>query len=326
MKLYSRNHYVQQKNYSRVPFSLQERFLLQSYLSEGRSQRWIANILKRSPSVINREIMKFPNIDKYSATDSQRIANSRLELHGRKTKCKRYSNFICELEKCSSKYMSPETFRNVFAKNNKEFPCVKTIYNWVKQNRINIIRIRKQARNKAHYHTTTRNIIGRSILERPPEISNRNTFGHWELDLMQLKSNGYLVVIVERLSRLCSVSWVKQKTSEAINRELKQMITEIGAENFKTITTDNGSEFYDLHEIENRFKTIIYYARTYRSCDKGSVENAIGLIRRTFPKWMCTSEIDELEFREVEQIINKMPRKILNYENSYSAFLKHATI
>ena len=53
---------------------------------------------------------------------------------------------------------------------------------------------------------------------------------------------------------------------------------------FKTITTDNGSEFADLSNLEKASNTLVYYAHTYTSCDKGTVERHNGLIRRFIPK------------------------------------------
>ena len=53
---------------------------------------------------------------------------------------------------------------------------------------------------------------------------------------------------------------------------------------FKTITTDNGSEFTDLANLEEVSKTLIYFAHPYTSCDKGTVEKHNGLIRRFIPK------------------------------------------
>ena len=49
---------------------------------------------------------------------------------------------------------------------------------------------------------------------------------------------------------------------------------------FKTITTDNGSEFAALSSLEKAAETLVYYAHPYTSCDKGSVERHNGLIRR----------------------------------------------
>lgn len=53
---------------------------------------------------------------------------------------------------------------------------------------------------------------------------------------------------------------------------------------FKTITTDNGSEFSTLSDLETLSKTLVYFAHPYTSYEKGSVERHNGLIRRFIPK------------------------------------------
>ena len=41
---------------------------------------------------------------------------------------------------------------------------------------------------------------------------------------------------------------------------------------FKTITTDNGSEFSLLSGLEDLSKMLVYFTHPYTSCEKGSVE------------------------------------------------------
>ncbi len=53
---------------------------------------------------------------------------------------------------------------------------------------------------------------------------------------------------------------------------------------FKNITTDNGSEFASLSELEKLAETLVYFAHPYTSCEKGTVERHNGLIRRFIPK------------------------------------------
>jgi IS30 family transposase len=51
-----------------------------------------------------------------------------------------------------------------------------------------------------------------------------------------------------------------------------------------TITSDNGKEF-SLHEkVAERLSCKYYFARPYRSCERGSNENLNGLIRQYYPK------------------------------------------
>lgn len=53
---------------------------------------------------------------------------------------------------------------------------------------------------------------------------------------------------------------------------------------FKTIATDNGSEFSLLSRLEDLSKTLVYFAHPYTSCEKEPVERHNGLIRRFIPK------------------------------------------
>ena len=109
-------------------------------------------------------------------------------------------------------------------------------------------------------------ILGKSIEERPEIVVLREEFGHWELDsVIGKKTEGEPVVITltERKTRMCI--WLKEKDHgvEAANEALKALFAEFGDlwhEIFKTITTDNGSEFALLSELEDEMLQV--YIRT----------------------------------------------------------------
>ena len=83
---------------------------------------------------------------------------------------------------------------------------------------------------------------------------------------------------------------------------------------FKTITTDNGSEFAKLSELEQSCHTKVYFAHPYSSWEKGSIENHNGLIRRFLRKGR------RMDFLAVELWANALPRKILGYQTPDEAF------
>ena len=89
---------------------------------------------------------------------------------------------------------------------------------------------------------------------------------------------------------------------------------------FKTITTDNGSEFADLSNLEKAAEILVYYAHPYTSCDKGSVERHNGLIRRFIPKGKQIDSYTAEEVFEIELWCNSLPRKILSYHNPEEIF------
>ena len=81
---------------------------------------------------------------------------------------------------------------------------------------------------------------------------------------------------------------------------------------FKSITTDNGSEFADLSDLEQVSKTLVY--------DKGSVEQHNGLIRRYIPKGDRMDKYSVEDIAKIEVWCNSLPRKILNYKTPEEYF------
>jgi IS30 family transposase len=53
---------------------------------------------------------------------------------------------------------------------------------------------------------------------------------------------------------------------------------------------------------------------TIVSWEKASIENAIGLIRRLFPKKTDFDLVTKEEVKRVETLLNTRPRKCLNYQ------------
>ncbi len=89
---------------------------------------------------------------------------------------------------------------------------------------------------------------------------------------------------------------------------------------FKTITTNNGSEFADLSNLEDVSNTLVYYAHPYASCDKGTVERHNGLIRRFIPKGEAIANYSLQDIINIETWCNSLPRKILAYHTPDEIF------
>ena len=96
-------------------------------------------------------------------------------------------------------------------------------------------------------------------------------------------------------------------------RTLQKQYSEHWNDIFKTITTDNGSEFADLANLEPVSKTLVYYTHPYTSCDKGTVERRNGLIRRFIPKGDYINNYSLQDIINIETWCNSLPRKILAY-------------
>jgi len=211
-----------------------------------------------------------------------------------------------------------------------EVVCTKTLYNYVSAGCISVksIDLPEKLRRKPRKEHSKENkrILGRSIEERSEEVDNRAEFGHWECDLVigkKTEDDDVLLTLAERMSRNFMIMRLRDKKAETIMEAIRELKTQFGdrfSQVFKTITTDNGSEFANLSDLEQVADTLVYYAHPFSSWEKGTVERHNGLIRRYIPKgkWICGFSDGMLE--QVELWCNGLPRKILGYRTPEEVF------
>lgn len=144
----------------------------------------------------------------------------------------------------------------------------------------------------------------------------------WEGDTVVDKNCNSILVLQERTSRKGILIKLKKHTSEEVNRQLQILKNKFGRlfkNIFKTITFDNGSEFYKTIEFENK-DLQIYFTHPYCSFEKGGVENLNGIIRRYIPKGKNLKEITRQKLKAINEQIDNTPRKILNYKTAKEYF------
>ena len=95
--------------------------------------------------------------------------------------------------------------------------------------------------------------------------------------------------------------------------------------NIKSITTDNGSEFYDWkrfkRSIYNKKDNIdIYFCHSYASWEKGGVENFNSLIRKIYPKGFDFSVITQDEINKQIDKINGIYRETLEFKTATESY------
>ena len=179
---------------------------------------------------------------------------------------------------------------------------------------------------KIHRIRKNKKKLGRSIEQRPQEVNKRDVFGHWECDLVlghKTKDDEVLLTLSERMSREFLIIKIPDKTAASVMnafKSLRKQYSEHWNDIFKTITTDNGSEFADLSQLEDISKSLVYYAHPYTSCDKGTVERHNGLIRRFIPKGDYIHNYSLQQIINIETWCNSLPRKILAYHTPDEIF------
>lgn len=186
---------------------------------------------------------------------------------------------------------------------------------------------KKQSNRKVRISRPPR---GESIENRPKEVSNRNTFGHWEMDTVVSANHAKesLLVLTERLTRQEMIILLPDRTTTSVVKAINRIEWKFGKhfpEIFKTITCDNGTEFSDCYGIEKKRRgkgkrTKLYYCHPYSSYERGSNEKQNRMIRRWFPKGTNFSSVSKNEVEKVEQWLNHYPREILNFATPASLF------
>ena len=185
----------------------------------------------------------------------------------------------------------------------------------------------KTSRNtKTHKNKENKRILGCSIEERPEEVDAREDFGHWETDLVIGQKPGkdeVLLTLLERKTRDISITRLPDKSADSMLAAFQKMQFEQGDyfnKVFRTITTDNGPKFARLAELEMGTNTKVYFTHPYTSCERESIENHNGLIRRFIPKGKRISDYSDDDILAVELWANSLPRKVLDYKTPDETF------
>jgi len=169
-------------------------------------------------------------------------------------------------------------------------------------------------------------VLGTSIEERPKSIETREEFGHWEIDtVLGHKSNDdALLTLVERKTRRKIIRRIPSKTAPAVTDSLQDIFTGIPdmRNTFKSITADNGSEFSELSEQGKGLGIDVYFSHPYASWERGTNERHNGLIRRFIKKGQPIHSYTNECIEEVENWMNTLPRKILEYQTPAEKFAK----
>ena len=223
---------------------------------------------------------------------------------------------------------------NYFDRDGFECITVQTIYNAIRfgiiKDKIENIR-RMKYDPKYEYHEekeVPENKRNYSIEKMPDEVDKRLIFGHFELDTVIGTNKGIhecIMTITERKTRFEMIFKLKNKTAEeVVNKwnQIKDFMKIHFNKIFKSITTDNGSEFSDFLGIIKNTKTQIYFCHPYCSGEKGTNERNNEIIRYFIPKSTLLENYSFEDINKITEWMNNYPRKSLNYRTPLEALLE----
>lgn len=318
----------------------EDRGAIQQLKRLGYSNRAIAKQLNCSPTTVGNELKRGTKAycgrgrkPEYSAKRGYETYKKNRQKSHRPVTIARSSVFINWVAKQVRDYkwsfdvcVGYAKIHNLFP--NEKIPCTKTLYNllWSGELPISLFDLPEVLkRRKRGKPRISKKSHGKSIDERPLEVSSRTTFGHWESDTVvgkKKKGEPAVFTIVERLTGYYLSIRISEKTTVGVEEAMKQLHSQFGEhfrDVFKSITTDNGNEFATFSQFEE-YLTKIYFAHPYSAWERPVNERTNRLLRKFIPKGKTITAYTDDEILQFADQINSTPRKRLNYQSPEELF------
>jgi IS30 family transposase len=302
--------------------------MLAALRRQGLNQSEIARCLGRHRSTVCREVRRNSTRadGRYRAFTAQERAN------GRRSRSRRDSHFtagdFAAVEELLRRQWSPEQVSGYLRRTGRLDISHETIYRHVwrdkKRGGLLYTHLRgagKRRRKRYGAYDSRGKLAGkRMISERPAEVEARSRVGDWEADTVAgAGTRDCVLTLVERKTGLVLIGKLKDRTAGALSRRAVSLMRGRGAR-FETVTADNGTEFHDYKRVERLTGAAFYFARPYRSWERGSNENANGLIRQYLPKGMSMAGLTQQQCNAIARKLNARPRKRLGFRTPMECF------
>ena len=306
-------------------FSRDDRVRLAALLNAGLDQKTIAKQLNRHPSTVSRELSRgsFKNVSCYYVIAAEkRKSVKRLLANYRFRKINNNAQLIRYVEEKLKLYWSPQ---QIAGRLKLEFGftviCHETIYQYIYRQHPELKKCLRCRKGKYRRRAGTEARLKRleeskktRIDKRPLVVEQRLRLGDWEGDTILGKEKVIKILThVERKSGLLLADKLAKASAENVKIKTIERFKNIPKDKKYTITYDNGSEFAE-YELTGRHSNLkIYFAYPYHSWERGSNENANGLLRQFFPKGSKFANIKQQQIEAATELINHRPRKRHGY-------------
>ncbi len=308
----------------------EQRYAIYVQLQNGMKQKDIAKSINVSPSTISRELKRNSGVRGHynwqtAQANAERTKHKKPGNHSVDEAVKQEAIHLLVCEQ-----WSPEQISGALAKEDKHI-CAESIYKIIRKDKASGGNLYKHCRHRLKHRA--RPVGGKrtsipnrtSISERPVEADGKR-FGDFEMDTIVGKGNhGAIVTLTERRTNMVFMRKLsKGKNAKELALTVIRLLSPF-KQHIKSITTDNGTEFACHEMISKGLGVDIYFADPYSSWQKGSIENANGLIRQYIPKSEAFGHVSHQQITKYSKKINMRPRKKLGFKTPYECFYENIT-
>lgn len=152
-----------------------------------------------------------------------------------------------------------------------------------------------------------------TIHQRPFPPGDRSEAGHWEGDLIIGKDQRSAIgTLVERKTRMIRLLHLPRRDGDTLHDAMKARMGDLPAGLLRSITWDQGTEMARHLAISESLGAPVYFCDSHSPWQRGSNENANGLLRDYFPKGTDLARHSPEHLLSIENELNNRPRLVLD--------------
>jgi IS30 family transposase len=300
----------------------EQRYYIELEMSNNVSISKISKKIKVHPSTLYRELRRNLHYSgHYYHKAAQGMAEVRKFNAGINTKFAKFVPKVLKyiILKLNAQW-SPEQISGRMIKDVKVKISHKTIYKYIYKDRDNggkLFKLLPHRGKKYKYGSSKKSPIQNriDISKRPKIVDLKTRIGDFEADTIvgiRGGSKNCLLTMVDRKTKFTFIRKLPDKTAYSVQAAIENIHSETTIP-FITITPDNGTEFSNHQQIAENIGCNFYFARPYRSCDRGLNEHTNGKIRYFVPKKTDFKNVSDDTIAQIQDNLNHRPRKVLGF-------------
>lgn len=316
-----------------------ERLSIDEGVRAGLSLRAIARRLDRAPSTVSREVRRmWPYWQHYVPAQAlftalRRRSESRRGRRKLIAGSALFAHVASQLRQGWSPLQIAGRLRRMDAATSPGTVSHETIYTALyalprgelRRDLLSALRQGRQNRRPRSRGTDRRGFVSDEvrIAQRPEDVAGRLIPGHWEGDLIKGAANRSAVgTLVERTSRLVLLARMDALDAETTRCAFEAAFDNVPEPLRKSLTYDRGTEMARHAALTANTGIKVWFCDPYSPWQRGSNENANGLIRQYLPKGTDLAPFTQDELNTIAERLNNRPRKVLDFETPNEAFAR----